>query len=628
MPEDQVIIKISAEAKQALETINNVVDRLKELGKVDVSKSISKTTKSIQSIGESSQGIKDVATGFNRVIIETKTFDKMAKQANDTVGDLSANFLKTNKGIIGYRRNMGLAKSTTEELRNEVFDIFVPMRGISQEMETIQSPAQNLIDNFSDLDAKLKIAGISQNKFLADMKENNLTFNQQGEIIDALTGRFIDNGTAVRKASTNLKRFNFSFLSLLFAGMALDRVFGSLIRKQLELFGVTDMLSAMWTVVLLPIMEILTPIIYSLLEAFLNMSDGGKLAVGAFVLIGAALGTLFIILGQVYLGMKGLIGAFNVFKGVFAGLKFGSIFSGITSGIVTVLSYLAPVAAIVIGIIDIFKYWGTSLKGVVGGIIIALGGLLGIIAVILGAPALLVAAIVTALVITTKLIVKYWDQIKAFYIRTWEFLKNAFISIWNSLIAFYQGIWNQFTNFATNGMNTLKNILDVGWAYIQQSIANRWNNIKEFFTSTWESITEIFDQSVDFITTLPSRILEAFTGLGNRIKEAITDILPEWMIDLFRRGIRLIRSGGDVFGDILGSFQTGGMVPETGAYILHRGEEVVPRNEVGSSNTFSPSIVVNVSGGASSVDANNVARIISEQLNREWAYRFERMVAR
>jgi len=98
------------------------------------------------------------------------------------------------------------------------------------------------------------------------------------------------------------------------------------------------------------------------------------------------------------------------------------------------------------------------------------------------------------------------------------------------------------------------------------------------------------------------------------------------MLKLFKKGTSWLRNGSEA--DVLGSFQTGGIIPETGPYLLHKGEEVVRRSEVGTNTTnFSPSITVNVNGGGK-VSGDDIARRVSEQLNREWSYKFQRMTQR
>lgn len=66
-----------------------------------------------------------------------------------------------------------------------------------------------------------------------------------------------------------------------------------------------------------------------------------------------------------------------------------------------------------------------------------------------------------------------------------------------------------------------------------------------------------------------------------------------------------------VGGGLLGSFQSGGVVPETGPYLLHKGETVVPNN-----NNVSNNVNVNVSGNQGS-NPQAIARAVSNELNKQ-----------
>ena len=98
-----------------------------------------------------------------------------------------------------------------------------------------------------------------------------------------------------------------------------------------------------------------------------------------------------------------------------------------------------------------------------------------------------------------------------------------------------------------------------------------------------------------------------------------------WIKDIFKK---ILSAGKKAFGflnpfnliggNVLGSFQSGGIVPQTGPYLLHRGETVVPTNQTNAN--ISPTI--NISANISS---DYDVRRLAEELKRYWVSDFERV---
>lgn len=271
------------------------------------------------------------------------------------------------------------------------------------------------------------------------------------------------------------------------------------------------------------------------------------------------------------------------------------IFAGLLTNFSSLAPVLAPIIAIVLGIIDVITNWGENTAKVVGGIIKVIAGVAAIIAVVMGAPALLVAAIVAAVVVIVTLIANNWDKIKQITINLWNSLKEFFLNFWNGLIDFLSGAWSRITT----------------------GIVNAFTKIKDFFKNIWEAIKEIFRNALDYVLSVPNKILNGFKNIAKSIKDAVTGILPNWL----KKSLKKI--GIDIDGDISGSRRYGGYIPETGNYLLHQGEMVIPKRDADSmqSQSFAPIINLTVNG---SRDMNEeiLSRRISEELNRAWAYKF------
>lgn len=111
------------------------------------------------------------------------------------------------------------------------------------------------------------------------------------------------------------KRFQMQWLSILFFGMAMQRMFLGLIRTSLEWVGVTELWTQTLGIFFLPIAELLLEALLPIMDWFMNAPTAVKLFVGAIAVLGIGIGSLLSGLGQVALGLAGikwLIGAKNI----------------------------------------------------------------------------------------------------------------------------------------------------------------------------------------------------------------------------------------------------------------------------------------------------------------------------
>ena len=165
------------------------------------------------------------------------------------------------------------------------------IRIIAQFVDKATTPIKNLTKTTNELTTQQKILnkwsskyGVTSKALRRGLRENNFIMLRSGAIYDKVRGKIVKTNYAMTKAASSTKRFKFEWLSVMFAGMALDRVFGGLIRKQLDLFGVSKMLEAAWTVVLLPVMtSIVLPVLLRLIDAFINLPEKVKLSIGILV---------------------------------------------------------------------------------------------------------------------------------------------------------------------------------------------------------------------------------------------------------------------------------------------------------------------------------------------------------
>ena len=218
-------------------------------------------------------------------------------------------------------------------------------------------PAQMMATSMNDLNAMAKTAGVSVRSFNHILDQNGMRFVNGMGIIDKYTGNVVDYTKATRMAAMQTKRFRFEFLSLLFFGMFLQRTFKRLTISTTTFFmkvtegqteagqGITR-LSASWQFLkftigdaiastLLPLIPTLTDVIEKIADW---IEQNPKLA-STISISGVILGGFLLIVGTLYLGLKGLGSVLGSVRVGFAAL--GSPIT-LIAGLITLLIAIIP----------------------------------------------------------------------------------------------------------------------------------------------------------------------------------------------------------------------------------------------------------------------------------------------
>jgi len=392
------------------------------------------------------------------------------------------------------------------------------------------------VEGEEELQQMLKISGMSMRQFNKHLQSNAILMGKNNQVIDQFTGKQLKLGNVMRQGMYQQRRFKMEWLSIMFAGMALDRAFGGLIRTQLQLFGVTDMMSGMWTTVLLPIMELITPAIYRMIEVLMNLPEGAKMAIGVFVLFGAVLGSFMAVIGQVFLGVMG-------FKLMLGPGGLSGVVKSLTVFIVglgsTILIVFAIIAAVAVGI---YLAWKTNFMNI-------------------------------------RKTIKSWVAA----------LKQHF----NGIIGVIKGVLNIVKGIITGDFELVRK-------GIVQLFKGIWNFLIGGFKLAFYAIVIVIKGSLKIIY--------------NIIKVIIDAVL--WIAD---KAAKLVGGGGVQWR--MPSFQTGGVVTQTGPALLHRGERVVPKGRTGTGEiTFSPTVYI-----TSTINNDMDIRLLANKLNEYWVKDFERI---
>ena len=131
-------------------------------------------------------------------------------------------------------------------------------------------------------------------------------------------------GNVIKTVQDRQKKFQMQWLSLLFFGMAMKRMFTGLIKTSLEWVGLTELMSTTLGVLFLPVAMDLLNILLPIMDWFMNMPESVQRAIGWFVVAGIVIGTALMTIGQAALGFGGLswfLAGEKAGTGIIAGLK-------------------------------------------------------------------------------------------------------------------------------------------------------------------------------------------------------------------------------------------------------------------------------------------------------------------
>lgn len=151
------------------------------------------------------------------------------------------------------------------------------------------------------------------------------TTTTQTSKLNKKTGEYV--GTVTQKSVPATKKFAFEYLGLMFAGMAVQRMFTGLLQPALQVSGVFEVIANILELLFLPVALLLLDPLLGILEFVANLPDEAKAFIGVIVLIGAIIGGLVFLLAQVVLAFgalslawPGIVAAAGLVSGVFGSI--------------------------------------------------------------------------------------------------------------------------------------------------------------------------------------------------------------------------------------------------------------------------------------------------------------------
>ena len=139
-----------------------------------------------------------------------------------------------------------------------------------------------------------------------EVKDVTAAIGKKGQLLKRNYAATIAYDTSVKRLTRAHERFKMHLLSVMFFGMQLQRTFGGLVTNALKMTGILDVLSAALNLVVFTVLEPFIPIIYDILEWFINLPKDTKRMVGAFIMAIAIIGSFLAIIGMLGLAFQGL----------------------------------------------------------------------------------------------------------------------------------------------------------------------------------------------------------------------------------------------------------------------------------------------------------------------------------
>ncbi|MHA1308974.1 MAG: phage tail protein [Candidatus Heimdallarchaeota archaeon] len=375
---------------------------------------------------------------------------------------------------------------------------------------------------------------------------------------------------------------------------------------------------------MLPVMEKILPLIYNLLEVFMNLPESVKLAIGTFVLFAATFGKILLVVGQVMLAVTAL-----------------GMIGGIFIVAIAAVSLFIPLMGILIGYFTNLEKNTKSARdqlvkfGIDGEIIdniiqMAKKGFFWLM----------------------DFFPKLKEKIFEWFDSLWQGFKSKLPAMLDGMVNLLKRVWDWLVDniprFIKMGGDLLMSLVD--------GILRNIDKITNAITFLIDKIVNWISKNIDKIINAALQIVLAIAkGITNNIDKIIEAIftaikeITRWVKNNTRTvakiGLELAwgiikglwRGLGDLAGDLvdwligggkkpkkssLRMYQTGGLVANTGPAILHRGERVIPKNRVNREGiTFSPTVVM-----TASINNEMDVRILAENLNRYWSRDFERLL--
>ena len=445
-----------------LEYLSTQFVKFADLNKTDVSASVDKVDKALKAFGKDSSSAGSLLNVLNRtaqntgvsvdkledgLVSNAAAFNEMGLSVYQSVqfmGKLETSGADANTVLAGMRKAM---KNAAKE-----------GKGLDDALSDLQNAVLNGTSDMDGLTYAYDMFGTSGATVYEALKNGSLDFKNVSDSAliladstDSVTDTYknLEDGSGeVKVASNNMKD-------------ALKEV-GKTISESLS-----------------PIIKKCSDKLKEFAKWWKNLSPEVKniiLKIGGFI---AILGPALVIIGKVVGAIGKLIEIFTICKTFIV----AKMIPAITSLGTTLTASLAPIAAVVLGIIAVIE------------------------------------------------IIKHWDDIVEVAKEIWkgfcDFMLNIIDAIgdaWDAFVDFLSGLIEEFVNFWSEAWESIKQFFSDIWDSICRIASNAWDAITGFFSGIGQWFSDRFQAAYDGITGIFGKLGDFFQGVWDKIVSIFTEV--------------------------------------------------------------------------------------------------------
>lgn len=206
-------------------------------------------------------------------------------------------------------------------LLNEAFNgISGELLRAQKRMATVSKQLQTGLINTGFRNMSKNVRGVTSVMSLTNKELDD--FNQSGFTFANRTARMTNK---IRTFTAGVRGFRMEFLSVLFFGMAMQRVFFGMLKPAAEAVGLTKLWSTTLQILFLPVMIALLPHLLAFMAWILDLPAPVQKALGAMAIFLGGVGAMMFFFATIGLGIGGITQLTELWKG------FGKLITNISS---------------------------------------------------------------------------------------------------------------------------------------------------------------------------------------------------------------------------------------------------------------------------------------------------------
>jgi hypothetical protein len=238
-------------------------------------------------------------------------------------------------------------------------------------------------------------------------------------------------------------------------------------------------------------------------------------------------------------------------------------------------------------------------------------------AALLANPITWYIAAAVALAAVVWLVIKNWSKITAFFSKLWTGIKQTISTFWNWAKGIFLNFtpggliikhWSKLSGMFTKIWDSVKKVFTDAWDWVMGLGARFYNAGKNIIKSIWQGMKDLAMKPVQVIANITSKIRK-FLPFSPAKEGALKDIHKIKLVETIAQSITakpLINAWGNATSKLYG--QMNQPVP-------------VFANNGSGQGSMNFNLTVNLSGGATQQDANNIFDTLKPRMDRWWKER-------